>query len=134
MLYKGSGILLIHKSKNKTKVFLGKRIYNPHRGSWSIPGGASNRGEKSYETAKREFFEEIGIRREKGISFKYINKHEINLFVFKFTIYIFSTNKIPKIMYVKKPFEFSKVGWFDINKLPKNLHFGVRESIEKINA
>lgn len=43
------------------KVLLVKRGSDPGKGLWSIPGGAIEAGERVYEAAQRELYEETGI-------------------------------------------------------------------------
>uniref|UniRef100_A0A7C5XM66 NUDIX domain-containing protein n=1 Tax=Ignisphaera aggregans TaxID=334771 RepID=A0A7C5XM66_9CREN len=43
------------------KIILVKRGYPPAKGMWSIPGGVIEAGEKIFDAAKRELYEETGI-------------------------------------------------------------------------
>jgi len=47
-------------------VLLAKRGQEPGKGTWSLPGGAVELGEKVADAVKREIFEEIGIEIELG--------------------------------------------------------------------
>jgi ADP-ribose pyrophosphatase YjhB (NUDIX family) len=47
-------------------VLLGKRGQEPAKGTWSLPGGAVELGEKVVDALKREIREEIGIEIEVG--------------------------------------------------------------------
>jgi 8-oxo-dGTP diphosphatase len=45
-------------------VLLIERGYPPYRGFWALPGGHVNQGEETEDAARRELFEETGIRVE----------------------------------------------------------------------
>lgn len=47
-------------------VLLAKRGQEPAKGTWSLPGGAVELGEKVIDALKREILEEIGIEIEVG--------------------------------------------------------------------
>lgn len=47
-------------------VLLAKRGQEPGKGTWSLPGGAVELGEKLADAVKREVFEELGIEIELG--------------------------------------------------------------------
>lgn len=47
-------------------VLLAKRGQEPAKGTWSLPGGAVELGEKAVDALKREIREEIGIEIEVG--------------------------------------------------------------------
>lgn len=49
-----------------SSVLLAKRGQEPAKGTWSLPGGAVELGEKVIEALKREIREEIGIEIEVG--------------------------------------------------------------------
>lgn len=60
--YKGAGIALFQEQDNEYAILLGKRIINPDKGKWSIPGGRFEQTDNSlFETAIRELREETGI-------------------------------------------------------------------------
>ena len=61
--YKGRGVALFQKnSDGEYSILLGKRINNPGKGRWSIPGGGFAHKDKHLsETARREFWEETGL-------------------------------------------------------------------------
>jgi len=54
----GVGIALLNK---ENKIFVGKRIDNP-KDFWQMPQGGIDKNEKHLQAAKRELFEETGIK------------------------------------------------------------------------
>ncbi len=56
----GVGTLLIRDNK----ILLIKRLNDPEKGKWAIPGGHVELGERLLDSAKREFFEETSIDTE----------------------------------------------------------------------
>jgi len=61
----------------KGLVLLGRRSKNCNNlaGHWSMPCGMINAGENPEDAAKREFFEETGVRAQKEI--KFLNDFEV---------------------------------------------------------
>lgn len=53
-------INVVIENKNKG-ILLAKRIFEPYKGYWDIPGGFIQTGETWQEAAKREISEELGI-------------------------------------------------------------------------
>ena len=64
-LYGAAGVLVRHVAGETDEpwYFLARRSEHTHRGgTWAIPGGALDLGEKPVDAALREFSEEIGVR------------------------------------------------------------------------
>jgi len=55
-------IVLIAHQTLKTEVLLIKRKNNPYKGMWAFPGGFMDLNEFLIDTARRELFEETGIK------------------------------------------------------------------------
>lgn len=123
--YQGAGMMIYHvQEKNKVSVLLGKRVNNPDKGLWSIPGGGWEKTDVDKEghidlaeTARREMQEELGFylpRKQKGFMSKL---WDLDLIAFKFKVFALRMKK-KKIPF--HHFEFSEVRWFDINNIPAN--------------
>ncbi len=102
------------------KFLMGCRKNSHGDGSWSVPGGHMEFREKIEQTAKREVFEETGIRIHKikiaGITndiFKKEDKHYITIWVV--SDWLGGKEKI------KEPDKFIGLGWYDFGSLPKPL-------------
>ena len=111
MLLKGGKILL-----GKRHVDSGKADSELHgEGSWTMPGGKIEFGESFEDVAKREIYEETGIRLN-NVRVICVNndKNEYAHFV---TIGLFSEEfeGEPKVM---EPDEIVEWGWFSIDDLP----------------
>lgn len=59
------GIIPVFKNKNKEYEFL---LVQHHAGHWGFPKGHQELNENYFETAKRELFEETGLKIKKVIS------------------------------------------------------------------
>ncbi|NSW45574.1 MAG: NUDIX hydrolase [Bacteroidales bacterium] len=55
-------IVLIAHQKLETNVLLIKRKNNPYKGMWAFPGGFMDMNEFLIDTARRELYEETGIK------------------------------------------------------------------------
>jgi predicted NUDIX family NTP pyrophosphohydrolase len=67
-----AGILVYRIKSGKIEVLLGKTggpFWKKIKRSWQIPKGRVEEGESLEETARREFFEETGIKIEENIEF-----------------------------------------------------------------
>lgn len=67
---KGAGVILYSiDSDNQILVLLGKRIYDPGKGSWGIPGGGMEEDNDDFEiNAIRECYEETDIIIDKPLT------------------------------------------------------------------
>ena len=121
--YQGAGVMIYHvQAKDKVYVLLGKRVNNPDKGLWSIPGGGWEKTDVDKsgnvdlsETARREMREETGF---------YLPEHQksfmhklwcMDLIAFKFAVYTLRM-KAKKFPY--RHYEFSNMKWFDVNQIP----------------
>ena len=115
--YKGAGTLIYYiKSKTEVKVLLGRRLNNPDKGLWSIPGGGwEHRDGDLAETARREMWEETGFNLPKKNKNFLKRIWSFDIIAFKFEVFAL---RMKKPLLPKRAYEFSYVKWFDINKLP----------------
>jgi len=105
---------------SKGEILLGKRSNNhiSYPGFWGLPGGMIDYGESLETTAKREVWEELGVKvkitkRSKNVyenlPNKYIKSHAIDI-----PFYAKIIKGIPK-----PKDETSKVGWFKSSEIKK---------------
>ncbi len=123
----GAGIIV---TRNK-KVLLGKRKNVRGAGSWCFPGGHLEFNEKLNDCARREVFEETGIKIKNlklGPFTNDISKEDSTHYVTLFIIAKYKSGKV-KVM---EPEKCEKWQWFDWNKLPKPL-FRPINSFVKLN-
>ena len=116
------GVAVIIKKYNK--ILLGKRKNAHGEGTWAFPGGHLEFGEKVFDCARREVYEEVGIKinnLEHGPYtediFKKENKHYITLFV----ISDYESGEV-KIMELEKCESWE---WFSWDNLPENLFLSI---------
>lgn len=114
------------------QVLMLKRLGTHGRGEWSFPGGHLEYSEKAIEAAKRELFEETGLKAErlKLISvtddLEYIKSDNLHSITLGFLCNKFSGR--PKI---KEPDKCLKMKWFSLPRLPKNLFAPTRKMVEE---
>lgn len=110
------------------KVLLLKRLLEPHKGYWSLPGGMIEKGETIEESAVRKCYEELGIKinpcylRLIGAVTYITTRHDIGI------TYVLYVNQMPQI---KMDYQHSEYKWFAINDLPLPLSPIVKEQVEK---
>jgi 8-oxo-dGTP diphosphatase len=120
----GLGVLIIKEEQ----VLLGKRHDNPDKadselhgeGTWTMPGGKLEFGESFEDGAKREVYEETGIKLKK-VKVICVNNDK-NEYAHFITIGLFSDDFSgePKVM---EPDEITEWKWFDLKNLPTKLYF-----------
>ncbi|MFA6105263.1 MAG: NUDIX domain-containing protein [Patescibacteria group bacterium] len=109
----GVGIMVLKNGK----VLFGQRKNAHGDGEFSFPGGHLEHGESIIDCAKRETKEETGIEIENvrllcvSNEKKYLPKHYLNIGL----IADWKSNE-PKIT---EPDKYIKVGWYDLENLPK---------------
>lgn len=115
------------------KVFLTKRSKNAtnERGTWEIPGGKVNFGEKLQDAVKREAYEEYGIDIEILEQFpaqNHLIAREKQHWVPTCFLCMIVGNSQPRIMESDK---CDEIGWFSFNKLPSPLSIITKIDIEE---
>ena len=118
LLLVGSSVIAIKNDQ----ILLQKRV---DRGCWGYPGGYMELGETPEETAKREFFEETGLK---------VNSLKLyGVFAGKNRHHIYPNGNevyITDVVYVCDEFsttenqhdnEVLELRWFGINNIPENL-------------
>jgi mutator protein MutT len=124
----GTGIILIKDNK----ILLGKRKNTEvGSGTWGLPGGRVDFGEKAENTAIREVKEETNFNVEE-ITFLtysddvYENEHWVTLF--------YITSHFTGVLENKEIDKCEEWKWFDINKMPKNCFSAIKEVISNYKA
>lgn len=127
----GFGVLILKDGK----ILLGKRHEDPIKassmlngaGKWTMPGGKLEFGETFEEGAKRESFEETGIRLNK-ISMICINNDMIETAHFV-TLGMFCDD-FSGDPEVREPDEITEWRWFSLDELPNPLYFPSERILE----
>lgn len=110
--------MLIHDNKT---LLLHRPYTNFAHNLWALPGGRLDGNETVRQAMVREAYEELGITvKAEDLTFmhvvheKFIDKELIAFF--------FSAHTWEGTAYNKEPEKHSKAEWFDIDKLPHDLH------------
>jgi len=127
----GFGVMILRDNK----VLLGKRHEDPEKasslldgaGTWTMPGGKLDFGEKFEDGGKREVEEETGIKLN-NIKVICVNNDIIESAHFV-TVGLFSDNCVgePKVM---EPDEITKWKWFSLDELPSLIYFPSKKLLE----
>ena len=127
--YKGGGIALFQKNaEGEFSILLGKRINDPGKGKWSIPGGRFEQTDISlFETAIRELREETGINLTNNEKDAVVCSFHYPFFEWKTFMYeVDSYFLAPNIL----GYEFSEIRFIPLKEIQKyKLAFGVRKEI-----
>lgn len=124
--------VVIRKKVDKVEILLIKRLNNPYKDYWALPGGFVDENEDLESAAKRELFEETTVQ--------VFKVHQIGAYG--------TPNRDPRshvvsVAYFSEVNEFTQaiaaddakeVNWFDINSLPPTAfdHFSIiKDAIEK---
>ena len=127
----GFGVMMMRNGK----ILLGKRHDDPEKasselngaGTWTMPGGKMDFGEKFEEGAKREVLEETGIAIN-TLQVICINQDMVKTAHFV-TIGLFSDDFSgePQVM---EPDEITEWRWFSIDNLPTPMYFPSAKLLE----
>ena len=131
--YKGAGILFYKRVGKEVFISLGKRTIRPQKGYWSIPGGKMNdQDENDFRSCairetKEEYFSCKAIRFPINTVDREAKCSIIIPWFFEYHTY-FANVSGPDISF-NPNWEFSKVEWFSIKRLPAKTHIGVRYAL-----
>jgi 8-oxo-dGTP diphosphatase len=112
----GTGVLIIVNDK----ILLGKRVSKHGKGTWQIPGGNVEFGEIPEVAAKREMFEETGLKAltiEKG---PWIDTHFIEDGLHYISLFHIVRSFEGQIQNME-PHKCEGWQWFSLNDLPEPL-------------
>jgi 8-oxo-dGTP pyrophosphatase MutT (NUDIX family) len=133
-MYKGAGILFYKTDGKSRYVSLGERRYRPQKEYWSVPGGKmeANDNDDFFRCAKRETLEEYfnhNYERYEPIDVaNYLKVSTLKIpFVFEFRTFLIDVTSLDITFTPNR--EFRDIKWYEINKLPKKTHIGVRISL-----
>ncbi|MFQ3579173.1 MAG: NUDIX hydrolase [Bacteroidales bacterium] len=121
-------VICIRKSETGEDILLVQRKNEPFRSFWAFPGGFMEMNETTLETAKRELWEETGLKVEM-LHFLCIadNPHRDPRFrCISAIYYCLIENNIE----IKAGDDAANVQWFDFKKLPA-LAFDHKEIIDR---
>jgi ADP-ribose pyrophosphatase YjhB (NUDIX family) len=134
MGYRGGGVALVWDGH----ILLGKRLFNPEKGYFSIPGGGANEGETLSTAAFRELAEETGIRIPKANIMR-SEKVVISLPFFNWETDILYLSKKPSPPKGRKglypEFVRNTLKWYPLSMLPEmKLAFGMGEVVRRLGS
>ena len=117
----GVGVIV----RKKGKVLLGKRRGTHGLGTWAFPGGHLEFNETVEQCARREAYEEAGIKIKNIQLSTYTNDRHRKEDKHYITLYVVSdlASGRPKVM---EPDKCEVWGWFTWNQLPSPLFLAVR--------
>ena len=127
----GIGVMLLKGGK----ILLGRRNEDPEKasselkgeGTWTMPGGKLEFKESFEDAARRETFEETGIRL-KSVKVLSLNNDIVDTAHFV-TVGLISED-FEGDAQVTEPDEITRWEWFDLKDLPEPLYFPSREIIQ----
>lgn len=125
--YHGAGTLIYYISpKDEAYILLGKRLHNPGKNLWSIPGGGwdehdgfINDRPDYKETARRELMEETSFLLYKKSKYFLKRIWSIHTLFFNFEVFALRAKRIQTPSRRSSCCEFSEMKWFNINKIPE---------------
>ena len=121
----------------KNKVLLCKRAPNKTLPNiWSIPCGHVEKNEHPIDGAKREFFEETGLKPNKLNFVGFINKYDSHKNDKETLMYVFNTEFkseiLPDLETAKDGHEHTECRYFSLDELPMDLSDQLFNIIKKV--
>lgn len=121
------GACIIILDQTRKQVLLGKRISDHKSGFYGLPAGSINERESIVDCAKRELFEEVGLKTNELKYVGVIREYDSNG---SFIHFAFLCDKYNGKIILKEPNKCEKWEFFTLDKLPKNILNGHKAAIE----
>lgn len=109
------------------KLLLGKRKNVYGAGSWGLPGGHLESGEKIGDRAKKELLEEINLKAERFEFVCLVNDNREDQHYIQIG---FLAKDIKGEVVLNEPDRCEEWKWFDVNDLPKNIFASAKDIIQ----
>lgn len=128
-------LVLMRNNEGKTEILLQKRQNTGYMdGMYDVcTSGHVEQGESLKHAMVRETKEEIGIDIDESdlelVNVYHENQSELSLEYLKFFFRANNYIGIPKIM---EPYKNAELLWIDVNNLPENTIYAIKEAINKI--
>ncbi len=117
----------IFLAKNTSRFCIVRRSSQvQHRGTWGTIGGAINPGEDPKTATMREAEEEVGYTYHQGDNLVLLDTFASGDFRYTTFLYI-----IENEFQARLNWEATNFGWFELNRLPAPLHFGLAATLSK---
>ncbi|MBS3083214.1 NUDIX hydrolase [Candidatus Pacearchaeota archaeon] len=97
-------------------------------GKWCLPGGGIKRWEKNIDAAKRELFEETGLK-SRSAEFLFVHEEMLRRLKLHAEVFVFNIETIGEL---KRNWEVSESKWFSRKEISKmNLAFTHKDIVNK---
>lgn len=97
-------------------------------GKWCLPGGGTNKWEKSIDAVKREVIEEVGLKAN-SCKLLFVQEEIVRRLGLHANVYVYSVKTLGEI---KTNWEVTEIGWFNKNEIAKmNLAFTHKDILNK---
>ncbi len=135
--YTGIGVVFACHDGNG-KFLFAKRSANCRdgQGTWEIPAGGVEYGERIIDALARELKEELNVVSQKTefIGYKDVVQKEEDRVLKHWVVLQFLIEVDPAEVSIGEPDMCDGIEWHVLDNAPEPLHFGVRETIEDIIA
>ncbi len=111
-------ILVYNKRGNIFKILLIKRLNDPYKNCWALPGGFVDKDEALIVAAKRELFEETSVKNIELIQFKSYGNKDRDPRGHCISVVHYAVVRNEKLI-AKAGDDAKQVKWFSLQELPK---------------
>jgi len=111
-------IVLLNKRGAELKILLIKRLNDPFKDSWALPGGFVDKDEALLNAAKRELQEETSITNTRLMQFKTYGDAGRDPRGHTVSVVYYAINT-EELLAAKAGDDAKEIKWFSLNKLPE---------------